>query len=343
MNFSKKISIISLLLITLIILSACSSVNVTGEEAHKKTYTFRVSHNSSEDHPYQDGLVAFKQGVEQESKGRIKVEIYPNGELYSSEREAVEAVQLNNIAMTVSSTPSMASFEPKLDVFNLPFLFDSRDAAHRALDGDLGKTLNKSLSKLNLINLGYGDNGFRHIFNTEKPIKSPSDLSDLNFRVLENGMYENMFNEMGANASPLGFGELYSAVQQGVYNGADSEITTGYAGNFDEIMEYGTLSEHTFMPAMLVINKNVLESLPPDLQNIIKKQGKKAWQKQQREAVSNKQDKMLEKLSKDIELTELTSEQKEEFKEKLKPLTKKYTNIIGEDLVEMAKKGNEKQ
>ncbi|MFD1706168.1 DctP family TRAP transporter solute-binding subunit [Siminovitchia sediminis] len=346
--FKKKpfMLVLTILLSMTMVLAACGGGSEeaggdSGDSGSDDTYTIRVAYSVPEDHASHIAGLAFKEDIEEKSDGRIQIELYPNGQLYASDREAVEAVQLNNIEMTVVATPTMATFTPEFSIFDLPFLFDSREAAYKAMDGDLGDALNEKVSEIGLVSLGYGENGFRHLLNSKRPIEKPEDMQGLKMRVMENKVYEDMFNTLGANSSPLAFGELYSALQQGVYDGMDNPISLVSSMKFYEVQEYMTLSSHTFAPIISVMNKDFYDSLPEDLQEILQESMTNVYNQTQRETTQQQDEEKLAELEQELEINELTAEQKEAFAEALQPIYDKYSGDIGEDLIDMARAANE--
>lgn len=334
--------LISVLLICLLLfVSACSSdgtsTSAAGGEKGGEQHVIRFAHIVSEDTPLHISALQFKENVEERSDGRIKVELFPNGQLFSSERETVEAIQIGNIEMSEVATPVMAGFKQEFSVFNLPFLYDSREHAYATFDGELGNTLMEMLPEISLVGLGFGENGFRHFVNNVKPIEKPEDLSGMKIRVIENKMYEDLFNSLGANASPLGFGEVYTSLQQGVFDGMDSEISVIDTAKLDEVLDYLTLSGHSFTPTISLMNQQFFKSLPEDLQAIVTEEGEKMVANE-RELTMETEQSMLDELKKDMEVNELTGEQVALFREKLQPIFDKYAEIVGEDLVELANK-----
>lgn len=333
------------LLISLAMMTACGSGSKessgSGGGDSGDTYSIRVAYSVPEDHASHIAGLAFKEDIEAKSDGKIKVELYPNGQLYTSDREAVEAVQLGNIEMTVVATPTMATFKKEFSIFDMPFLFDTREAAYKAMDGDLGNALNEKLTDIGLVSLGYGENGFRHLLNNKRPIEKPEDMKGLKMRVIENKVYEDMFNELGANSSPLAFGEVYSAMQQGVFDGMDNPISLVHSMKFYEVQDYLTLSGHTFAPIISVINKDYFESMPEDVQEMLKESMTNVYNKTQRETTAKQDEEKLKDLEKTMKVNELTAEQRKEFADALQPIYDKYSGDIGEDLIEMARAANE--
>jgi len=318
-----------------------NSTNDGGNSSTSESIQLRVSHVVAEDHASNLALLEFEKSVEERSNGKIDVQVFPNGQLYGSDREAVEAVQLGNIEMTMVATPTLSSFSSKFMVIDLPFIFKSDAAAHAAMDGELGETLNEELPAINLVGLGYGENGFRHFVNNKKPVETPDDLDGLKMRVMENKLYQDTFNLLGANASPLAFGELYSALQQGTYDAMDNPISLVYSMKFYEVQEYLTLSGHVYAPTITVINNEVLNNMSSELQTIVKEEAK-IMSQYQRELTHEQDEEQLQQL-KDLgmNVNELTSKQKDEFIEKVQPIYDEYKDVIGQDLIDLAQSYNE--
>lgn len=340
--FKKNLLSILMLMMGIFILSACSDdANSEGSANNEEdVYTIRFAMAVPETHASSIAMNEIKDSITEESDGRLVVELYDNSELYDSDREAVEATQLGNVEATAVATPTMATFEESFSVFDMPFLFDDRDHAYAAMDGELGDTLNETVEDVSLKSLGYGENGFRHIANNKHPIEKPEDLDGMKFRVIENKVYEDMFNELGTNASPLAFGELYTSLQQGVYDGMDNPISLISTMKFNEVQDYLTLSGHTFAPIISVINKEYFESMPEDLQELLEEKMTE-FNDRQREITQEQDEEYLEELADDMEITELSDEEKEAFADELEPIYDKYEDSIGEDLLEMVEEAKE--
>lgn len=325
----------------MIVFSACSSsgeTSATNDEGNgDETYELRMTHVLPEDHASNIALEEWKETLAEESNGQIDLQIYPNGQLYGSDAEAAEAVQLGNIEMTMVGTFTLASFNEKFMVFDLPFLFESREEAHEVMDGKLGKTLFEELPDMGMVGLGYGENGFRQFMNSEHPIESIDDFKGLKTRVVENELYQDTFGALGANASPHAFGELYSALQQGTFDGGDMPISIVASNKFYEVQDYLTMTDQFYAPVVTLINNETFESMPEDLQTLLNETGKEMSQRQ-RELANEQDTENIEFLKEQgMEINELTSEKKEKLREKLQPIYDKYKDVIGEDLIDLAK------
>lgn len=334
--------LLTLLLAVVLVLAACgrpsgdssSSSNDGGESGD--TYTLRIAYLVSEDQSSHIGAEQFKEQVEAESDGRIKVELYPNGSLFPSDREAIEAVQLGNVEGTIPAVAALSSFNKKFMVFDLPFLFDTYDEVYSALDGELGQELLAELEENNMKGLVFGANGFRHMMNNKGPIEKPEDLKGLKIRTMESPVQTDSFKAWGANASPFAFGELYTAIQQGTYDGMENPISLIYTHKFYEVQDYLTLSGHFYAPTALLLNNDFYNSLPEDLQEIVD-QAAIDFRTEQRKLAEQQDAEWVKELEEfGVQINELTDEQKAEFREAAQEVYDKYASEIGEDVIEKA-------
>lgn len=317
----------------------CSSSSENNGEASGDEYVLKYAHVVPETHATHLASVEFKEEVEKLSDGKLKIEIYPNGQLYSSEREGIEATIAGNLDMMIIGAPAIASFDPRFMVLDLPYLFNSREEAFEALDGELGEELDGVMKELGLVNLGWGDNGFKNMASSKGPIYSKEDFKGLKVRVMENRLYQDTFEELGANADPHAFGELYSALQQGVFDAADQPVSLMASNKFQEVVPHYTLTQHVYASAPAFINSDKYDELPEELQQVLVEAGDKVFNNSYRDLAHDQDTEKLEELKADgMEVYELTEEQKEALKEAVMPIYKKYEDEIGKDLVELAQR-----
>lgn len=339
----KKLLLV-LIALTLV-LAACgrpSSDGGTKSNGDKadESYTIRISYLVPEEQSSHIAAETLKEKLESESDGRLKVELYPNGQLYASDREAIEAVQLGNIEMTIPAVAPLASFNEKFMVFDLPFLFNSNEAAYKALDGDLGQSLLDDLENNDLKGLVFGENGFRHMSNNDGPIESPEDLDGLKLRTLENPLHTDTFKAFGANASPFAFGELYTALQQKTYDAMECPISLYYTNKFYEVQDYLTLTGHVYAATILLMNNDFYNELPEDLQSLVM-EASEEYRTEQRQLAQEQDIEFLTKLKDSgMKVNDLTEEQRNAFREAAKSVYDQYVPQIGEDLVNQALEAN---
>lgn len=305
-----------------------------------ETYEIRITHTVPQSSPDHLSLEGFKEVAEEKSDGRIQVEIFDSGQLYSSEREAAEAVQAGNIEMTAAAASAVAGFESKLMVLDLPFIFPDNETAAEALDGELGQTLSDSLPEKGLRNLAYGESGMRHLTNNSHPIESPEDLKGLKIRTMENELHVESFKALGANPSPHAFGELYTALQQNVFDAQENPINLIDEMKLYEPQKYLTISNHAYTTMMLLINEELYQSMPEDLQEVLKEAAIE-FRDLNRSIVRERDEKGMEIMKEHLEINELTPEQRQLFIDAAQPVYEQFEDKIGTDLLELARSYSE--
>ena len=280
-------------------------------------YTIKVGYIGSESHPTMQAMKTFGDNVAKGSEGKIKVELYPNAQL-GGDRELCEGVQMGTIQMAFPSTSALAGFDKRIQVLDLPYLFTTREAAFEAVDGELGQKLNEFLGKKGFYVVGYLENGFRHVTNSKQPITKPEDLSGLKIRTMENPMHLAFFKELGANPTPMSWGELYTALQQGTVDAQENPYAMIDDGKFYEVQKYVSETGHVFSYEILIANKKFMEKLPEDLRALVIDEAQKAIATQ-RAAMKTEEANFKAKVIKGgLTANELTPEQKKPFVEKTK-------------------------
>ena len=222
----------------------------------------KPAHSLDPSHPVHQGMLHLKQRLEELSGGAMTVEIYPSSVL-GGETECLEQLQNGVLAMTKTSTGPMESFVPEIQVFGLPYLF--RDTAHfwKFADSEAGRALLQKGAQRNMYGLCYYDAGSRNFYTARRQIKSPDDLKGLKIRVLNSPMAIKMVEMMGASPTPISWGELYSALAQGIVDGAENNPPSFYSNKHYEICKYFSLDEHVVLPDMLLINTQIWNKLSP--------------------------------------------------------------------------------
>ena len=318
-----------LVLITVLILSACGRPN-TDEQTGQKT--IRLAHLVNPTQSTHIMSEEFKEQIEEESDGRLKVELYPSGSLFPSDREAIEAVQLGNVEMTIPALASVSGFDQDFMILDLPYLFEDTEEAYSVLDGPFGQGLLDGLEDVNIKGLVYGENGFRHITNNLHPVYTPDDIEGQKMRTLESPVHADVFNAFGANASPFAFGEMYSTLQQGTYDAMESPIALMYTSNLYEVQQYMSLTSHVYMPVALLMNNDFYESLEPDLQEIVMDAAEDYREDQRMLSQEQNEEYMEEMVEAGLQVNDLTDEEKQAFSEKAEPVYDKYEEMLGSEL-----------
>ncbi len=321
-------------------LAAVLAVVLTGAAFAAPEYVIKVGYilpENQSDHIIMRDV--FKKDIEEKSGGRISVELYPNAQL-GGDRELIESVQLGTVQVAIPATSALAGFDKRFQVFDLPFLFKSKETAFKALDGELGKTVDKLLKPLGMRNLGYGENGYRHITNSRGPIHKPEDLKGIKLRTMENPLHLAFFKMLGANPTPMSFGELYTALQQGTVDGQENPVVLVYTSKFYEVQKFYSLTGHVYSATMLVANDDFFASMPEDLWKIVEDAGKR-YVVEQRALAEVQEQEFLEELKKTgLQINDLTPEEKQLFIDATLPAYDQFKDVIGAELVELAKKAN---
>ena len=225
----------------------------------------KLAHGLDVNHSVHKAMVKMSEDLEQRSGGKMLIEIYPSQQL-GTERECLELLQIGSLDMTKVSAGVMENFAPKMKIFGLPFLFRDREHSFQVLDGPIGKKLLDDGEKYWLKGLGYYDAGSRSFYTKEKPVETPKDLEGLKIRVMESVSAMDMVRSLGGSPTPISWGELYTALQQGVVDGAENNPPSFYLSRHYEVCKYYSLDEHTVLPDVLLVGTHFWETLSPQEQ-----------------------------------------------------------------------------
>ena len=238
-------------------LSACSK--------HDDTVVLKLAHVLDTGHSVHQGMVHMAERLEHYSDGHMRIDIYPSGQL-GSERDTVELVQIGSLAMTKVSAAPLEAFVPAMQVFSIPYVFRDREHLFKALDSEVGKELLKSTEVARLRGMGYYDSGSRSFYMVDTPVETPDDIQGKKIRVMKSQTAVKMIAAMGGGATPISWGELYTALQQGVVDGAENNPPSFYLSGHYEVCKYYALDEHTSVPDMLLMSSRIWDSLDPQQQ-----------------------------------------------------------------------------
>jgi len=217
-----------------------------------KTKSLKLAHGLDVTHPVHKGMEYMAQKVAEKSNGELLIEIYPSQQL-GTERQCLELLQIGSLAMTKVSAAVMENFSPNIQILSLPYIFKDREHAYKVLDGPIGKELLEEGQKYWLRGLTYFDAGHRSFY-TKEPVRSPEDLKGMKIRVQESVSAMNLVRSLEGAPTPISWGELYTALQQGVVDGAENNPPSFYLSRHYEVCKYYTLNEHTAVPDILVIS-----------------------------------------------------------------------------------------
>lgn len=220
----------------------------------------RVGHSLDPSHTVHKAMLKMGERLQQLSGGTMAIELYPSGQL-GSERELIELLQIGSLAMTKVSASPLEGFVPTMKLFNIPYLFRDQEHFFKVLDSGIGRDILASLKPAQLLGLGYYDAGSRSFYTTKKPVVTPADLASVKIRVQESQAAMAMIRALGGNPTPISWGELYTALQQGVVDGAENNPPSFYLSRHYEVAPYYILDEHTSVPDVILISRYVWERL----------------------------------------------------------------------------------
>jgi tripartite ATP-independent transporter DctP family solute receptor len=270
--FSKQTSGTLLFFFCALLFTQCGEIS--------KTTSLKLGHGLNIDHPVHKGMVFMADKVKEKSGGTLQIEIYPSQQL-GSERQCLELLQIGSLAMTKVSAAVYENFAPDSKVMSLPYIFKGREHAYRVLDGPIGKEMLKQGEKFWLRGLAYFDAGQRSFY-SKKPIHTPDDLKGLKIRVQESVTAMNLVRTLGGAPTPISWGELYTALQQSVVDGAENNPPSFYTSRHYEVCKYYTLNEHTAVPDLLIIGTVAWNNLTEQEQQWLQEAADEAVQYQRK-------------------------------------------------------------
>ena len=221
----------------------------------------------SKDSHYGVASAVFCAEIEKNTSNRYKCQEFPNGSL-GGEREMIEAVQLGTLDLVVTSSGPLGNFVPEVKIFDIPFLFRDYDHARKVLDGKIGQDILKKFESKGLVGLVWGENGFRHMTNSKRPIKTPDDAAGLKMRTMENKVHMEGYKAFGILPTPMSFTELFTALQQGTVDGQENPIPVILAAKFSQVQKYLSLTGHVYSPAPIIMNPGVFGKLSADVKTV---------------------------------------------------------------------------
>ena len=312
---------------------AAASVFLAGT-ALAEPISIKFSHVVAQDTP--KGLAAefFKKRAEELTQGKVKVEVYPNSQLYK-DKEEMEALQLGAVQMLA---PSLAKFGPlgvkEFEVFDLPFIFNDYDDLHKVTKGPAGKALLDKLAPKGILGLAYWDNGFKS-FSANSPIKTPADLKGKKLRIQNSKVLEEQMRTIKAIPQMLAFSEVYQALQTGVVDGTENPISNFYTQKMHEVQKYMTITDHGYLGYAVIVNKKFWDGLPADIRTQLETALVEATDYANTIAMDmNKKDLESVKASGKTAVTTLTPEERAAFKTAMVLVHDKMASRIGKETIE---------
>ncbi|MBT2654588.1 TRAP transporter substrate-binding protein [Bacillus sp. ISL-18] len=334
--------VMSAILGSSLILGACGGGNTAkttaekGSKSEGKTLSFRLADTHPDNYPTVLGDKKFAELVNEKSDGRIKITVFPNSQL-GDEKSVIEQVQLGAVEFTRVSTGPLAEFSKPLGVFSLPYIFDNSEHEWNFLNSEKGQQLLKDLESSKMVGLAYYDSGARSFYST-KPIKSVEDLKGQKIRVQQNQINIDLMEALGANATPMAYGEVFSSLQTGVIDAAENNTPSYVSANHYQVAKNLVLDGHQRVPEALLASKAVWDKLSDKDKKIIQEAAKESVETERKEWENMEKD--SEKKIKDAGVTIVEVKDLKPWQKKVKPVIDKYRSEYGDilDAIDQARK-----
>jgi len=320
-------------------LLAASTLLAFGLGAQAAPIVIKYSHVVADVTPKGKAALKFKELAEKALPGKVEVQVFPNSQLFGDGKE-MEALLLGDVQIIAPSLAKFGKYTPKLQIFDLPFLFDDIQAVDRFQASPEGQSLLTSMSKKGILGFGYMHNGMKELSANTK-LLLPTDAKGLKFRIQASDVLEAQFKAVGGNPQKISFAEVYQALQTGVVDGTENPWSNIYSKKFHEVQKYIMESDHGVLDYMVITNAKWWNGLPPDIQKGLKTAmdesiaygNKAAYQ----EALSFR-DKII--ADKKAEIVPLSKEQKAAWRTAMKPVWKQFEGDIGKSLIDAAERSN---
>jgi C4-dicarboxylate-binding protein DctP len=337
MKFTRKAFSLGLLAVATTL--ACALPLAAQAQAQAQApIVIKFSHVVANDTPKGQGALRFKQLAEERTKGRIKVEVYPNSQLYK-DKEELEALQLGAVQMLA---PSVSKFGPlgvkEYEAFDLPYIFPDKAVLARVTEGAIGASLFQKLESKGIKGLAYWDNGFK-VMTANKALHTPADVKGLKLRIQSSKVLDAQMRALGGNPQVLAFSEVYQAMQTGVVDGSENTPSNIYTQKVHEVQKYLTVTNHGYIGYAVIVNKKFWDGLPADIRPLLESAMKDATRYANAIAQQDNDDSMAKiKASGKTEIITLNDKEREQWRAALMPVYKDMESRVGKDLIAAIRK-----
>lgn len=319
-------------------LSLAALAGMTALTGNAQALDIKLGHVLAPTHSWHLAAEGFAEDVKAATDGRVNFQVFPSGQL-GNEKTVVEGMQIGSVPAGVIGCGSFQPLDPRFGIVELPYSWPDRETAYAAYDGQLGETLEDLADQHNMKILSWWENGFRHVTNNRGPIETPEDLAGLKIRVTPDKMRLDTFQALGASPAPLSFGELYSALQQGVFDAQENPLSIIHSSSFSEVQDYVSLTGHVWAPACLTISNFTWNQLSAEDQAAVQ-QSADEWRDQQRAMTQQDDAELVAKLeAAGMQVNEVDTAP---FNAKVQGVWETYADIFGPELmglVEQYRKG----
>ncbi len=311
-----------------------AAVLVTSQASAQAPIVIKFSHVVAPDTPKGQAAERFKQLAEKATGGRVKVQVYPNSQLYK-DKEELEALQLGAVQMLA---PSLAKFGPlgvkEFEVFDLPYIFPNKTALYNVTEGPIGKALLKKLETKGITGLAYWDNGFK-VMSANRQLRVPADFRGLKMRIQSSKVLDAQMRALGAIPQALAFSEAYMALQTGVVDGTENPPSNMYTQKMHEVQKHLTISNHGYLGYAVIVNRKFWDGLPEDIRNKLEAAMREATT-YEKAIAQRDNDTALEAIRKSgkTQIYNLSAQEQAMWRSALLPVQKQMEDRIGKELIQ---------
>ncbi|CAM5199856.1 Tripartite ATP-independent transporter DctP family solute receptor OS=Ureibacillus acetophenoni OX=614649 GN=SAMN05877842_107132 PE=3 SV=1 [Ureibacillus acetophenoni] len=315
-----KLWLVTILVFLVMIITACGeSSSSTGDKSIK----LKLGHPAAVGTAYDVAAKAFAEELKEKTNGKVIIEVYDSNQL-GDERSMIEQVQLGSLDMSVTGLSPVTNFVPELQVFEFPFLFNSREHAHKAFDGEVGQEITKKLEEAGFKNLGYWEYGMKNISNTEKDVKSVEDMKGIKMRVQENELLIATYESLGAIPTPIPFPEVYTSTQQGIVQAYEGPYQSYSDIKLYEIMKHVSEIPIVMGSSLFLMNKELFDSFDQETQEIIMELSEKYTKFEREESQKLNEQFKQDTINAGVTITPIEEIDIESFREAVQPVYEKY-------------------
>ncbi|SDN55676.1 C4-dicarboxylate-binding protein DctP [Vreelandella arcis] len=314
------------------LVAAVAAATFGMSQANAAEYNFTFAHVLIEDTPNGKAALRFKEEVEENSDGRISIQVLPAAQV-GGDVEIIEQIQMGLVDIGIPPTATLGNFEERLQILDLPFLISDYDTMVELLDGDVGREILDTLDDQNMYGVNFWGAGFRHMTNNERPIETPEDLEAIRMRTMQAPIIISTYEHFDANATAMAFTEVYNGLQQGVVSGQENPLANIYTMRFHEVQDYLSLTSHAYHAYAAVMNTDSWNSLPEDLQEVMLDAFESGRTASRELTLEDEKDILASLEESEIEINEITDEAREAFVEASIPIHEEYEDVVTTELL----------
>ncbi len=305
--------------------------------AEYKSRNIRLSNGLAQTHPVGNGVKVFDACVQEKSGGKMKITAFWSSAL-GDDLQATQALRSGVQEAVITSSSPLVGLVPALGVFDLPFLFANEKEADAVVDGDFGKFINDKLDAVGLVNLAYWENGFRNLSNSKKPVAKWEDFDGMKIRVMQNNIFLDTFKNMGANATPMAFGEIFSGLETKAIDAQENPFVTIDTSKFYEVQKFISVTNHAYTPFLVLFSKPIWNTYSAEEKAALNECAVKGRDEERKVIRALSQQSLAKIKAAGLQVNEISPEEHKRMLDKAQSVYDKHKTTIGPDVVERVQK-----